>query len=274
MIIAGRHKLSTSFQISMNRTLTLVILFLSLGLPVALLAGPEEEIPRYTANAQSLLEFSIHESKDPIFPNGLRSRGFTEGNATFAIYVNQYGELEDYLLLEASHIDFANAVERVINDWNYSVPLVDGEVAAIASKINVKFERGKGIVYETIGFEPMLSEFLNHKRTNDNYRVFTLDELDSIPIPNHIEKPSFHVDMLEEREIVNAVFEFYIDTEGNVRIPTLREADDQVDERLLIIAQEALLQWKFDPPMRKNKSVVARAAQPFRFKKGTHKTAN
>lgn len=256
----------------MNRTLSLVLLFITLGLPGTLLAESEEEIPRYTANAESLLEFAIHESKDPIFPNNLRARGFTEGIATFAIYVNQFGELEDYLLLEATHIDFANAVEKVINDWNYSVPLVDGEVAAIASRIKVRFERGKGIVYETIGFEPMLSEFLNHKRTAENYRVYTLDELDSIPIPNHVEKPSFHVDMLEEREVVNAVFEFYIDTEGHVRIPTLREADDQVDERLLIIAQEALLQWKFDPPMRKNKPVVARAAQPFRFKKGLLKS--
>lgn len=252
----------------MNRTSKLATIILGLGLHAALVAAPDQDIARYKANAEPRIEFSIHESKNPFFPNNLKSQGYTEGNATFAIYVNQFGELQDYILIEANHIDFAKAVERVINDWKFSVPLVDGEIASITSKIKVSFERGKGFVYQTIGYDPNFYRFRKHKSTDKSYRIFTLNELDRIPNPNHIERPSFHIDMLEERETVNAVFEFYIDTDGNVRLPTLREADDQVDERLLIIAQNALLQWKFDPPTHKNKAVVARAAQPFRFKKG------
>ncbi len=251
----------------MNRTLKTAYLFLVLGLYSALFADPENGIRRYHSNATSQLEFSIEEHQDPIFPSALKLEGYDEGYATFAIYINQFGELKDYLLLEASHIEFARSVERVIPEWKYSVPLVDGEVAAIASKIRVNFKRGSGIVYETIGYQSLRSNLLNNPPNSDTYRIYTLDELDSIPIPNHIQKPNFHVDMLEEREIVNAVFEFYIDKEGNVRIPTLREADDRIDERLLIIAQEALLQWKFNPPVRNGRPVVAKAAQPFRFAK-------
>lgn len=254
------------------RKLAIILLLLGLGAPLG--AQPDEEIRRYEANAESRLEFSIQEKKDPIFPNRLKSQGFTKGTATFAIYVNQFGELEDYLILEASHIDFAKSAERVIPDWNFSVPLVDGEVAAIVSRIKINFERGKGIVYETIGYQQILPAMLRLQENETGYRIFTLDELDSIPIPTHIEKPSFHTELLEERETINAVFEFYIDTEGNVRIPTLREADDRVDERLLIIAQDALLQWKFEPPMRKNKPVTAQAAQPFRFKKSVLKSTS
>ncbi len=251
----------------MNRKLKTVYLFLFLGLYSALCAAPEGEIRRYRANATSKLEFSIKEYQDPIFPNSLKMEGYDEGYATFAICVNQFGELKDYLLLEASHIQFAKAVERVIPKWRYSVPLVDGEVGAIASKIRVNFERGSGFVYETIGYQSLLPNFINVPLYSDAYRIYTLNELDSIPIPNHIQKPNFPVQMLEERETVNAVFEFFIDKEGNVRIPTLREADDRIDERLLIIAQEALLQWKFNPPMHNGKPVVAKAAQPFRFAK-------
>lgn len=255
----------------MNYNQNLAITLILFGLGSVLDAKPDEQIQRYKANAESQLEFGIHESKDPIFPNRLKSEGYTNGAATFAIYVNQFGELEDYLLLEATHIDFAKSVERVIPEWNFSVPLVDGKVAAIASRIKVTFERGKGIVYETIGYQ-QIPGMPHVQESETGYRVFSLDELDCIPIPTHIEKPSFHVELLEERERVNAVFEFYIDTEGNVRIPTLREADDRVDERLLIIAQDALLQWKFEPPKRKNKAVVARAAQPFRLKKSSLET--
>ncbi len=241
---------------------------------MALIAEPNEEIARYRADVQPQLEFEILRNKDPIFPNSLKARGLLEGSATFAIYINQFGELEDYLLLEADHIDFAKSVENVIPDWKFSVPRVDGESAAIASKIKVNFERGKGIVYERIGYDSIMPSFVSLAQYKDSYHVYTLDELDSIPIPTHIEKPSFHIDMLEEREVVNAVFQFYIDTEGNVRIPTLREADDRVDERLLVIAQNALLQWKFEPPLRHGRPVVAKAAQPFRFKKGELETAS
>ncbi|MBD5779300.1 energy transducer TonB [Pelagicoccus sp. NFK12] len=251
----------------MNRHPKNALLCILLLLQAGLLAEPEQEIVRYRADSQAQLEFQITQTKDPIFPNSLKLRGFMEGNATFAIFINQFGELEDFLLVEASHIDFAKAAEKAIPDWRFSVPRVDGEVAAIASKIRINFERGNGVVYETIGYEPLLPGSQLIKRDSESYRVYTLDELDSIPIPSYIAKPSFHDEMLEERNVVNAVFQFYIDTEGNVRIPTLREADDLVDERLLLIAQEALLQWKFEPPMRDNRPVVARAAQPFRFKK-------
>lgn len=252
----------------MNRFIKTASFALALAtLGPALRAAPEEPIKRYQANAVSMLEFAIQESKDPKFPLTLKALGYEEGSAVFAIYINQYGGLEDYLLLEASHVDFAKAVEKVLPDWSYSVPLVDGEVASIVSRIKVKFERGKGVIYESTGYSNILGHINSHFADDEAYRIFALDELDSIPIPTHMEKPSFHVDLLEERDIVNAVFEFFIDTEGNVRIPTLREADDKVDERLLVIAQNALLQWKFQPPMHKGKPVVAKAAQPFRFAK-------
>ncbi|EDY83886.1 hypothetical protein VDG1235_3513 [Verrucomicrobiia bacterium DG1235] len=251
----------------MKRTLKIVITTLVLGLGINALAAPDEEVRRYRAHSESQVIFVIHESKDPIFPMTLRRKGYDEGTAIFAIYVNQFGELADYLLLEASHLDFAEAVERVLPDWEYSVPLLGGETAAIVSTVKVKFKRGSGVVYETSGYENIQTQLGTFTDYEDAYRTYTPKELDSILIPTHIEKPAFHVELLEDRNLVNAVFEFYIDTDGNVRIPTLREADDEVDERLLIIAQEALLQWKFEPPRRNGVPVVARTALPFRFKK-------
>ncbi|MDQ8184495.1 hypothetical protein [Pelagicoccus sp. SDUM812002] len=258
----------------MNRAKIVAFLVLAMGLTATLVANSEGEIVRYRANAQPNFEFKIHPTKDPIYPLSLKNRGIANGSTVFAIYVNQFGELEDFLLLEADHLDFAKSVERVIPEWSYSVPLIDGEIASITSKIRVNFTRGRGVVYETIGYQTALPAFQDELLNRETYRVYNLDELDSIPIPKHVEKPSFHDDMLEERDIVNAVFEFYIDSTGNVRIPTLREADDRIDERLLVIAQEALLQWKFEPPLSHRRPVVARAAQPFRFKKSELKSTN
>lgn len=239
---------------------------MTLFLSFSRLSGQDEKIRRYNAYSHAQVQFAVNENRDPIFPNGLKREGVEEGFATFAIFVNHFGELEDFLLLEASRIEFAEAVKRVLPTWDYSVPFLDGEPAPIVSRVLVKFKRGSGVVYETSGYESFNHQLLPHS-TPQEYRVYSPSDLDSIPLITHIERPTFHLDLLEDREIVNAVFQFYIDEQGDVRIPTLREADDKVDERLLLIAQEALMQWKFEPPRRNGKAVVARVAQPFRFKK-------
>lgn len=254
----------------MKSTLTIATVAFFLALSSDLIAAPSEDIRRYRAESSSEVEFDLHINKDPTFPLILERKKIDKGSAVFAIYVNPKGELADFLLLEATRIEFAEAVEHVLPDWDYPVPMVDGEPAAIVSKITVTFKRGAGVVYTTSGYENMQSffgQFTHASETSESYRTYATSELDSIPIPTHVEKPAFHIELLEERNLVNAVFEFYIDEEGKVRIPTLREADEEIDERLLVIAQEALLNWRFDPPKRNGKPVVARAAQPFRFKK-------
>ncbi|MBK1876389.1 energy transducer TonB [Pelagicoccus mobilis] len=250
----------------MNRELSSIFLALSLcALPLTQ-AQVENQIDRYEANAAPMVEFEIHQTIEPIYPPYLKNVGYEDGSATLAIVINQFGELEDYLLLEATHIQFGQAVEKVLPKWKFSAPLVNGETAAIASKLKVNFKRGQGVVYESFGYYSLENKFINMMNRSDFYRIYTLDELDRIPIPTKIEKPLFHTELLEDRDLVTAVFEFYIDTEGRVRIPTLREADDKVDERLLIIAQNAISQWRFEPPQRKGKAVVAKAAQPFHFR--------
>lgn len=239
----------------------------SLIAPLTILNAQEEDVRRYNAYSQAQVHFAVNENKDPLFPVSLKLQGVEEGFASFAISVNHFGELDDYLLLEASRIEFAEAVEKVLPAWDYSVPIIDGETASIVSRVLVKFKRGSGVVYETSGYENIHRQLNAHATSRDDYRIYSPSELDSIPLITHIERPTFHIDLLEDREIVNAVFQFYIDTEGNVRIPTLREADDKVDERLLLIAQDSLLSWKFEPPLHHGKPVVVRVAQPFRFKK-------
>jgi len=74
--------------------------------------------------------------------------------------------------------------------------------------------------------------------------------------------------MLNGRDDQKAVFEFYIDESGNVRIPMLREAEasDDIEEELLVIVQDALMKWKFRPPKKNGKPVVVRVAQPIFFR--------
>lgn len=249
----------------MNRTLKTIASALALSSISGLHGEPAPQIDRYQADAKPQVEFAIQQTIEPSYPTYLKNLGYDDGSATFAIVISNTGELEDFLLLEATHIAFGNAVSKVLPKWNFSVPLVDGEPAAIASKLRVDFKRDQAVVCQSFGYYSMGLQLCMMKDDSDLYRIYTLDELDRIPVPTKIEKPHFHTELLENREQVTAVFEFFIDTEGRVRIPTLRNADDKVDERLLVIAQNAISQWRFEPPLHRGEAVVAKAAQPFHF---------
>lgn len=233
-------------------------------------AQPEDaegESRHYDPGAYEGLQLEIVKTKNPIFPLALRQLGITEGYATFKIFINANSKLEDCLAIEASDVAIAREVERVLPSWLYFVPKLDGERIAIVTTITVTFENSGTVVYQTTG-SSILPNWLKIARGQDQFRVYSLSELDSIPEPIHVDKPEFHIDLLEDRDLINAVFEFYIDIEGNVRMPTLRAADDRVDERLLVIAQESLVKWKFNPPTVDRRPVVAKVAQPFRFLRG------
>ncbi len=227
-------------------------------------SAQEEPVRRYDANAPQVFEFEIKKTRDPVFPVRLRNEGYVEGYVIYAVYVDQFGALKDYLLLDATKLAFAKEVEKVLPQWEFSVPYVDGESAAIVSTVKVNFERSGVVLYESPGLTPLMPWY--HGNEGHEHRIYGTWELDRLPEPIEMVKPDFHIELLEDRNLVTAVFEFYIDEEGRVRIPTLRNADDKVDERLLVIAQESLLRWRFAPPTVDGRKVVAKVAQPFRFK--------
>jgi hypothetical protein len=58
------------------------------------------------------------------------------------------------------------------------------------------------------------------------------------------------------------LIDFYIDPEGRTRMPVVLRA---AQELYAIAAIEALMQWRFTPPMRNGHRVIARATQLFSF---------
>ena len=234
-----------------------------------------------TARSSSDLEkdssFSIKVTREPIFPLRLKTEGYTKGSATLQLVVDQFGELRDALMIEATHPAFGKAVLDVIYKWKFGVPKINGEAVAMVQNLQVHFEAsGSVLSYSTGANVGPMGLFDRMTRGISVYRIASIDEIDSIPLPIHIEKPLFPVEMLKGEIVQKAVFEFYIDESGNVRIPTLRENEstETIEESLLVITQDALMQWKFQAPTRNGKPVVVRVAQPITFTNRTAITAN
>ena len=93
--------------------------------------------------------------------------------------------------------------------------------------------------------------------------VVPFSQLDSIPRPVYMEEFALHTGLLDQPYTEFIYYEFFIDEEGNVRMPVLRNSDASYD--VLAVIYDSLLKWKFEPPTRNGRPVITRVIQPFRL---------
>lgn len=200
----------------------------------------------------------------PTYPLGLKEYGIFEGSVVAIIEIDSFGELRDYIILEASHANFANSLDRVLPKWDFTAPKVNGEPRTVITKIQVNFESSGDVVSLSISDAAAVRMgFTNFVRTK-NYVVPAVD-LDTIPQLINFENPRLPKELLNLYSGESCVFEFYVDKEGNVRMPAVREDGVDMDVQLLVAVQDALEQWKFQAPKMDGKPVIVRLAQEFKF---------
>lgn len=205
-------------------------------------------------------------TEQPGFPSALALRGVTSGSASFMLLVGSDGNLQDFLLLEATHLEIGVAVAKVLPEWKYQPVLVDGLPVNAASRITVNV-RSSGSVAALSVSDDVQNLFPDRKivgSTHQAYRVATLDDLDYMPALVRIVQPPPPPKGSIDGGSVTVVFRIFIDQEGRVRIPILQDAGGgRVDLAVLEDLQETLLQWRFTPPRVEGQVVVAQVQQPF-----------
>jgi hypothetical protein len=206
----------------------------------------------------------IRVTREPQFPLELKLNGVTRGQAVFMLSVNEKDELEDYLMIAATHRQFGREVARVIEDWDFSAPRTGVEKIPVIQSVEINFEASGTVLSLDVNSVTRLFLFDKLKHP-DAFRTYKLSELDDIPEPIQVEEPYIPKDLVDENKRVHAVFSFYIDPEGNVRMPLLQYVDDEVDPLILLITEQSLHGWKFTPPTYRGDPVLVRVAQPFQY---------
>ena len=240
--------------------------FLSGATTFCLSVAQAEKMLDYPTSTEGI-QLEIHAKTLPIFPYAMKQEGYMRGEVDLIVEIDEFGELRDHLVSVASRDEFAREVERVIDTWNFNPPMWEGKAVPIIARIRVNFES----IGAVISFD-ITSGILNRMVSQDTlmrmYRKQNLvnaDDLDSFPTPKVVTKPQVSQVLLDENKGTKGVFTFYIDQRGRVRMPALKQVEGEVDLRLLIAAQDALLQWQFEPPTAKGKPVIVQVSQPFLF---------
>ena len=212
------------------------------------------------------LQFKV--VRDPVFPQSLRNKGMNWGQVTIQVDIDYTGELRDWLVTEASHKDFADAVEKVVGQWKFAPPIWKEKPISVIGAIDIKF-RAQGDVI-SLDISSGISDLRrSHGRSSSLERIETakFEDLDTYPELIKSVKPIVSHKLINNHDNTTGVFSFYIDTEGYVRLAHINRTEGKIDIRLLEAAQDALEQWRFTPPTRKGRKVIVEVSQPFTFNK-------
>jgi TonB family protein len=218
--------------------------------------------PATPASAQSrqIEPLRIERTVEPIFPSAL-VRTHPKGIARLVLNVSSQGALEDALVVGYNARGFADEALWVVKRWRYEPARLGGEPIASSWEVVITFEHSGAMVslFDVDG----INQVLNGAYVGDEvYRPRLLHELDRPPVATKTAQPAYTEEM-QRRGLKGAVtVNFYIDEEGNVRMPSLQEQDHNI---LGVNAVAALRQWKFEPPTVGGKPALVKARQVFHF---------
>lgn len=194
-----------------------------------------------------------------VYPAELLSNGVGSGEVRISISVDKDGILRDSLITAYTEQEFADVALSAVKRWRYRPAKAGGNATASRSDLVFEF-RSTGVVVQTMSGAQLRPFYFSSLAERYRYKPCQLRDLDHIPTPVHVVSPSVNSDEKAHTVIV----EFYIDEDGRVRMAAVpREAAGDVYAAAAVAAVE---QWRFEPPLRKGRSVLVLAQQEFKFR--------
>lgn len=192
----------------------------------------------------------------PAFPDSLKNQPIYQGSALVGCIIDSDGSVVEVWSMEASHTAFANSAEAAVREWRYA-KAADSEKPAIRTDaVQIHFSLSGALVSQT-QFEASKSLLNGHKNQlppvydqlpAGSRRPALLEGTNPKPVPG---RPGGAVDV-----------EFFVDSEGRVRLPlALRSSDPALAEA----AVSAVRRWRFEAPRVEDKPASLRMRWSFKF---------
>jgi TonB family protein len=202
----------------------------------------------------------VVQTQAAIFPPRLLQQGVRNGEARVRVSIDADGKLLDALVVYSTKPEFAEEALRVAKIWRYRAALERGEFIGVVGDIEFQFRIEGTIGVARSAFGP--KEEMPGNKDPDVYRAESMKNLDAIPTPTKVVPPSYPENWSDRGIRGTALVEFFIDEEGQVRMPVVALADHPL---LGGSALAAVMQWRFEPPLSRGRRVLVRAEQLFTF---------
>lgn len=210
---------------------------------------------------ESFESVQVVDSTLPDYPVRLAYEGIYSGSARLIVSVNESGNLTDVFVESYTHSEFGRLAERYIQRWTFQPAKLNGEPIQSVKPIDFHFDDKRGVY--SIGAPEGLSA-LFYSGNNLNFKtVYSPAELDSGLDPIEMPQPLYPEDYKHSNVDGYATIMFYVDEKGRVRMP---HATDYSESIFGESALHSVKQWRFKPPLIKDKPVSVLVEQRFNFK--------
>lgn len=219
--------------------------------------------PATLTAATALLENTtckIHRTTPVRYPVSLMREGIAQGEARVLINIDANGQLTESMVLAYTQKPFADAALAAIGEWRYEAARYGGETVGTVADITFRFEIDGVLLVERVG--------VPHFQQNDAfgsayiYKPHGLRTLDGIPTPIQVTQPIYPKEWIDQGLRGSVIVDFYIDETGAVRMTSVASTAQPL---LAAAAAAAVREWRFAPPLRKGRPVLAHCQQVFRF---------
>lgn len=192
----------------------------------------------------------------PAFPLSLSPTPIVDGYATAILTVNAEGHVDDALVVEASHPAFGDTVLKAVSAWQ----LAPATSATVPRREVIRFAfRREGTVLSMSHAQAAEYQF---PAGTDSLRSVSWEELSSPPARLASAKPAYPRQGQTAAAGANAVVNFVIDPQGQVRVPVIVSTTDAAFGDA---ALAAVKQWRYAPPLHDGDPVSVVVAQSFTY---------
>jgi len=201
----------------------------------------------------------------PIFPNSLKMDGITQGRAVIAVSLDHEGRMKDHLVVAYTNEQFARTSLDALRDWKFSPARLDGEPVPVQFDLAFDYTLEGAVITAGIAEHFLWDHYGRMGSSALAYQPATSARLDRAPMRIGGESPKYAQAAAKEGVKGNVTVRFYIDEQGNVRLPAVEGlSDPYLNEQ----AVTALRGWKFAPVTSGGQPVLVAAQQEFNFGSG------
>jgi TonB family protein len=180
------------------------------------------------------------------------------GKVTFRFIVDPRGRVVRSMIESATTPEMGAAALAAIDAWDFSpARKEDGSACFAALRMEFVFHPNRGDAPVTDSARRILRELRGGGK-----RIHELSALDAPPQPISRRAPVYPSSLEQAGLAGEAVIEFFIDEKGDAQLPRVISA---TSPEFGYAAAQAVGTWRFAPPKKDAKTVVARAQIPVSF---------
>jgi TonB family protein len=207
---------------------------------------------------------------EAVIPQDLRRFLLSNPNVKFHVVVDETGAISDYLAVEATHVGLLEKGTEKLQEARFDPAMKDGK--AVPGKISITvgfFDPEQRAWRDGAQYTPMggsVSDAVDRraykmKAEELRYRESSPADLDE-PLKMVASKLYLVHPPDEPAPTGKVVVEYWIDHEGNVRLPEILSSDDS---NLSLSVLMTLKETRFEPPRRNGNPTYVKVRQPFNF---------